>query len=90
MKKIIIILLISSLSILNGCSSEDKSSNNFVPKKECYEPKNPYSSGSGHDAGFKWAEKNNPNSCSGNSDSFIDGCNEYLNQLRKYKNCLND
>lgn len=44
----------------------------------------PYDDGSGHDAGFQWAEENgimDSSDCSGNSDSFIEGCQEYANTL---------
>jgi hypothetical protein len=54
------------------------------------EPKNPFSAGLGFAAGFDWAEKNKPTSCSGNSPSasFIDGCNEYLRQTRAHDACV--
>lgn len=35
---------------------------------------------SGHEAGYQWAEENSitdPNECSGNSNSFIEGCESY-------------
>jgi len=41
---------------------------------------NPYNEGSGHYAGYEWAEQNGVSSCGGNSNSFIEGCEEYLNQ----------
>lgn len=44
------------------------------------EPENPYDDGTGHSAGFEWAQENEVNSCDGNSDSFIEGCEEYINQ----------
>lgn len=47
---------------------------------------NPYSPGSGHYAGFEWAQDNNVSSCGGNSQSFINGCEEYL---RQKANCDN-
>jgi len=73
-------------SIIN--SSEDGS--NIIMKKDCssLEPDNPYSSG-GHYAGFEWAQKNRSSYCSGNSQSFIDGCEEYVRQEEIYNNCLN-
>lgn len=55
--------------------------------KNCLEPENPYGSGSGHYAGFEWGE--NGNSCGGNSNSFIEGCEEYLSQLEDYEKCIN-
>ena len=44
------------------------------------EPENPYDEGSGHSAGYEWAEENDVDSCDGNSNSFIEGCEEYLSQ----------
>ncbi len=48
--------------------------------KEVQEPENPYNEGTGHSAGYEWAEENDPSSCNGNSNSFIEGCEEYLSQ----------
>jgi hypothetical protein len=47
---------------------------------------NPYSEDyeEGHYAGFEWAEENEVSSCGGKSDSFIEGCEEYL---RRRKAC---
>lgn len=44
----------------------------------------PYDDGSGHDAGFQWAEQKgitDSTDCGGDSDSFIEGCQEYVNSL---------
>ena len=59
----------------------------FGSKEECIEPENSYSYGSGHYAGFEWGE--NGNSCGGNSDSFIEGCEDYESQESIYQNCIN-
>ena len=48
------------------------------------EPENPYDEGSGHFAGYEWAEENDVSSCDGISDSFIEGCEEYLSQQEGY------
>lgn len=56
-------------------------------EKECLEPRNPYNDGGGHDKGFQWAEAHG-GPCGGNSTSFREGCEEYLRQLREYKECL--
>lgn len=60
-------------------------------KKDCssIEPDNPYSYGSGHYAGYEWATENDPTYCDGNSNSFIEGCQEYLDQLLVYDVCIN-
>ena len=43
---------------------------------------NPYTPGTGHYAGFEWAQSKDVSSCGGNSQSFINGCEEYLKQKR--------
>jgi hypothetical protein len=38
---------------------------------------------SGHDAGYDWAEENDiddPDDCGGNSNSFIEGCEQYAEE----------
>lgn len=57
-------------------------------EEDCIEPENPYDYGSGHYAGFEWGE--NGNYCSGNSDSFIEGCEEYENQEEAYNDCISN
>ncbi len=59
----------------NYGSYNDYSDDNYTP-----EPENPYNEGSGHSAGYEWAEKNGVSSCGGSSNSFIEGCEEYLSQ----------
>lgn len=51
-----------------------------------YSYENPYDDGSGHSAGYEWAEENDVDSCGGNSDSFIEGCEEYVNQRDEQEN----
>jgi len=50
-------------------------------------PENPYDDGSGHYAGFEWAESRDPASCGGNSTSFIEGCQTFLDQSAAYEAC---
>lgn len=53
----------------------------------------PYTGGctndcSGHEAGARWAEQRwieGPDDCSGNSNSFIEGCQEYAADLQRDK-----
>ncbi len=60
---------------------------NDVGESDYYEePENPYDEGSGHSAGYEWAEENGVDSCGGNSNSFIEGCEEYLSQQEEYEN----
>lgn len=65
----------------NSTSSRDSS------EQTCVEPENPYEEGSGHYAGFNWAEENG-GACSGNSDSFNEGCEEYYSQEDEYEACV--
>lgn len=68
-----------------GCSSPEITSES---SRNCREPENPYSEGTGHYAGFAWAEEKGAASCGGNSDSFIEGCEEYLRQVHEYEKCM--
>jgi hypothetical protein len=56
------------------------------PAEECAEPENPYGDGGGHDAGFNWGQETG-RACTGNSQFFIEGCEEYQAQLRSYEEC---
>ena len=51
-------------------------------------PFNPYLEGSGHYAGFEWAESNGSSVCGGNSTSFIEGCEEFQQELAAYRACV--
>lgn len=94
--------LLTVLTLIGGgCSTsgtEQKSSfNSYTSEvtgasvRDCslLYPDNPYSSGSGHYAGFEWAERKDVSSCGGNSRSFIEGCEDYVEQANDYANCLN-
>lgn len=90
-KFFLIILLFLSLGV--GCNEKKNSSyisNKSTSNESCYslEPSNPYNIGSGHYAGFEWAESKQPTVCGGNSNSFIEGCEEYLRQEEDYNKCL--
>jgi len=43
---------------------------------------NPYSEGTGHYAGYEWAERTGGR-CNGNSRSFNEGCEEYYLQIER-------
>jgi hypothetical protein len=72
-----------------GCPSHDSASDQKEARSAggCREPENPYAPGSGHYAGFEWAEEKAPSTCGDNSDSFIEGCEEYERQADAYKEC---
>ena len=54
---------------------------------ECTKPENPYDEGSGHHAGYEWAERTGSGTCGGNSQSFIEGCEEYESQESASQEC---
>ena len=60
--------------------------NPFDSGRDCLEPENPYGEGSGHYAGWQWGEEGNY--CSGNSNSFVEGCEEYEDAESVYEECL--
>lgn len=87
MKKNLYVAILSFviISAISGCSSQ----NDFESDSEYYsemgkkvEPENPYSNGSGHSAGYEWAERTG-GGCNGKSDSFNEGCEEYYSQMDK-------
>lgn len=68
------------LFLLGGCSSRS-SENSFQAEDErTIEIVNPYSPGTGHYAGYEWAERTGGD-CNGNSNSFNEGCEEYYRQI---------
>lgn len=74
-----------------GLEPDDYSLKTGILSRECIEPENPYSSYSeGHYAGYEWAADRDPSVCGGNSQSFIEGCEEYQNQSEIYESCLEE
>ena len=67
-------LLIFTLLILSTTSKvESRTFHGYPCTEDC----------SGHEAGYEWAENNSitdPNDCSGNSQSFIEGCESYAEE----------
>jgi hypothetical protein len=68
--------------LMSGCDSTNSKSSdeNEETTASCTEPENPYNEGSGHYAGFEWAERNASAGCNGSSQSFNEGCEEYEHQ----------
>ena len=90
----IIVVIAIIWGIYSLFSDGNTSSNSYSDYNSSYgsdcsnlEPENPYSSGTGHYAGFEWAEDRGVSSCGGNSASFIEGCEEYLSQEEVFENC---
>lgn len=77
---IITLALLATTLIITGCSSNNNDDYYTEDNGGKVEIGNPYSEGSGHYAGYEWAERNGE-SCSGNSTSFIEGCEEYYRQI---------
>lgn len=76
----------SSYNTANTLDSYNYSNYEYGSDYSSYEPENPYNEGSGHFAGYEWAKENGVDSCGGNSNSFIEGCEEYLAQQEEYEN----
>lgn len=55
-------------------------------ERECTEPENPYDVGSGHYAGFEWAERTG-GACTADSEPFNEGCEEYESQEEAFNEC---
>lgn len=83
---------ILALVAVLGCgeSESTESRNATTSSSNCaeLEPDNPYSPGTGHHAGFEWAERNDASSCGGNSTSFIEGCEAYVTQQAAHDDCI--
>jgi hypothetical protein len=75
--------------LIAGCSPSKPSANDSeaVTARSCPEPQNPYTEGTGHYAGYEWAESNGSTSCDGSSDSFNEGCEEQQAQESEYEEC---
>jgi hypothetical protein len=92
MRRFILPLTVAGLILTVGCrssapSNSSDSNGEATSAPNCTEPENPYDEGSGHYAGFEWAESRGSGSCGGNSQSFIEGCEEYESQEAKYQEC---
>jgi hypothetical protein len=84
-------LTLMGLLLVVGCTSSAPSSSDSnedgADAPNCAEPENPYTEGTGHYAGYEWAQNNGSGTCDGSSQSFIEGCEEYETQESKYQDC---
>ena len=79
--------LLFGFPLLVGCSSPERGKEAEAGRSaSCAEPENPYSPGTGHYAGYEWAEEHGGD-CNGNSNSFNEGCEEYEQQEADYEEC---
>ena len=88
MKHLILALVMVGLSLIASCTSSKPSNSNEDKDgaATCTEPENPYDEGTGHHAGYEWAE-NNSGTCGGSSQSFTEGCEEQERQQAEYEEC---
>jgi hypothetical protein len=92
MRPLILMLTVAGSMLIVGCRSAEPS-NSFNRNREapsapkCTAPENPFDEGSGHYAGYEWAESSGSGTCDGHSQSFIEGCEEYESQEAKYQDC---
>jgi len=77
MKRVVPLFLLS----LTQCSGGGQGSTSTYQAEE-QEIENPYSVGTGHYAGYEWAERTG-GACDGNSQSFNEGCEEYYRQIEE-------
>jgi hypothetical protein len=89
MRPLVLGMTLFALLVVGSCtsSSSPEETNQEGAGGHCSEPQNPYDEGSGHYAGYEWAETNNPGTCGGRSQSFIEGCQEYQQQESEYEDC---
>ena len=89
MKSILLVLTVLEVLMVVGCTPYGKSSksNEEGVASNCTEPENPYDAGTGHYAGYEWAQSHGSGSCSSSSQSFNEGCEEYETQESGYQEC---
>jgi hypothetical protein len=88
MFRLLVIVAVLSIPLVGcGSKSEDNAEAGDQKEKACAEPENPYAQGSGHYAGYEWAEEKGSGGCEGRSESFNEGCEEYETQEDEYQEC---
>lgn len=92
MRHFVLTLTLTGLLLTIGCTSSTSSSTESEHEEgaaatDCVEPENPYNEGTGHYAGYQWAEEKGTGVCSGSSESFNEGCEEYEQQESEYETC---
>jgi hypothetical protein len=87
--QLVLAFTLSGLFVLIGCGSPEPSGKDEEggSSASCTEPENPYSEGTGHYAGYEWAEKNGSGTCNSPSASFNEGCEEYESQESEFQDC---
>lgn len=82
-----LVFLLALVGLIACDSSKPGDSDDKRGAASCTEPSNPYTQGTGHYAGYEWAEKNGSGDCNTASQSFNEGCEEYESQESKYSEC---
>jgi hypothetical protein len=77
MKTRILFLAVAANFFLAYSSSIEYIRDEYIDDREI---RNPYAPGSGQYAGYEWA-KEAGGACTGNSESFTEGCEEYYRQV---------
>ncbi len=77
--KVLLFAFLATIT-LAACKSGVSNRYNNKGSADQQEIGNPYSDGTGHAAGYKWAERTGGD-CNGNSTSFNEGCEEYYKQV---------
>jgi hypothetical protein len=80
---------LTGLLLFIGCGASQSSGSDEEGGADasCTEPHNPYTEGTGHYAGYEWAENKGSGTCSSSSESFNQGCEEYESQESEYQDC---
>ncbi len=88
-RQLVLAFTLSGLFVLFGCGSSESSRKDEEggAAATCAEPENPYSEGTGHYAGYEWAEKQGSGACNTSSSSFNEGCEKYESQESEYQEC---
>lgn len=89
MRHLALCFTLAGILFLIGCGSSNSSSKDDEGDTvaSCTEPDNPYAEGTGHYAGYEWAENHGGGNCNSSSPSFEEGCEEYENQESEYQDC---
>jgi hypothetical protein len=92
MKHVILSGMLMGLLLIVGCTPSTSSESSDGEEKgpappNCTEPENPYGEGTGHYAGYEWAENKGSGSCDGSSQSFNEGCEEYEREESELQEC---
>jgi hypothetical protein len=88
--QLVLTFALGGLFVLIGCGSSESSRKDEEEGgagATCTGPENPYSEGTGHYAGYEWAEKRGSGTCNTPSSSFNEGCEEYESQEAEYRAC---